>query len=510
MKSGMLPMLRKRVWFSLLAMGILGAPLHAASYYVATTGSDTNPGTVDRAFATIPKAISVTSAGDTIYVRGGRYLLTVSISLSRLGTSTALYHLYAYPGERPVLDFSAMPISSSNRGVKLSGSYWHMRGFDIYRAGDNGMFISGSNNIVEFCSFSENYDTGLQLGNGASNNQIINCDSFFNADTSQGNADGFAPKLDVGSGNSFYGCRAWQNSDDGWDGYMRGANGVTTTIENCYCFMNGYLKDGTPSVGNGNGFKMGGSDNRDLEHNMILKQCLAFDNRVKGFDQNNNRGSMTLLNCTAYRNGTNYSITLALDSGRTLTVMNCVALGPYGSLGSFAVQATNSWMPPFSVSSDDFLSMDTAGIRGPRNPDGSLPTTDFMHLAQGSDLIDGGTDVGLPFNGAAPDLGCFESDWPSAVSTATLGPAVLRLDQNFPNPFNPQTRIRFSVKGGGRTTLVVVDLLGREMVTLFDQVAEAGRLYEVTLDGSRLPSGVYFSQLRNGSASSLRRMVLLK
>ena len=88
------------------------------------------------------------------------------------------------------------------------------------------MNIGGSNNIIVFCSFFENHDTGLQLGNGAANNQIINCDSHFNEDLGQGNADGFASKLTVGSGNYFYGCMAWQNSDDGWDGYMRGANDV--------------------------------------------------------------------------------------------------------------------------------------------------------------------------------------------------------------------------------------------------------------------------------------------
>jgi hypothetical protein len=44
----------------------------------------------------------------------------------------------------------------------------------------------------------------------------------------------------------------------------------------------------------------------------------------------------------------------------------------------------------------------------PRQPDGSLPVLSFLHLAGGSDLIDVGTDVGLPFLGSAPDLGAFE------------------------------------------------------------------------------------------------------
>ena len=157
----------------------------------------------------------------------------------------------------------------------------------------------------------------LNSGGGASNNRIINCDSFFNVDPSQGNADGFSPKLDVGTGNYFYGCRSWQNSDDGCDGYLRPSDSVFTTFENCWMFHNGYLKSGAASSGNGNGFKMGGGDNSNadsLRHNMTLKNCLAFDNRVKGFDQNNNRGSMTLLNCTAFRNGTNINISAGVKN----------------------------------------------------------------------------------------------------------------------------------------------------------------------------------------------------
>ncbi|MCJ7729886.1 MAG: hypothetical protein MUO27_08440, partial [Sedimentisphaerales bacterium] len=193
-------------------------------------------------------------------------------------------------------------------------------------------------------------------------------------------------------------------------GYLRGADDVNTTYENCWAFKAGYLKNGNQSGGNGNGFKMGGSDNVDLRHNVILKNCLAFSNKVKGFDQNNNKGSMTLYNCTSVSNGTyNYSIPLALASGKTATVTNCISAGLGEiNLGGFVVQTTNSWMPPFIVTYEDFVSIDPSAAYGARNADGSLPDITFMHLAAGSDLIDGGTDVGLPYHGSAPDLGAFE------------------------------------------------------------------------------------------------------
>ena len=499
-----------RLIFSLVVGILFGAHLKASTYYVSTTGNDTtNPGTIDLPFKTIPKAISASTIGDTIYVRGGTHLYSTTITISRQGTSSSRCYLLAFPGERPLIDFSAMPIGSSNRGISLTGSYWYIKGFDVGKATDNGMHIRGSNNVVEFCSFFENGDTGLQLDNGASYNQIINCDSYFNVDPSQGNADGFAPKLGVGTGNYFYGCRAWQNSDDGWDGYLRGANNMTTTIENCWCFMNGYLKSGAPSTGNGNGYKMGGSDDRTLQHDMILKNCLAFDNRVKGFDQNNNKGSMTLYNCTAYRNGANYSVSQALAAGETLRVANSVALGAYGSIGSFAIQQTNGWMPPFVVTIDDFLSTDTTGVRGPRNPDGSLPTLAFMHLATGSDLIDAGTDVGIPYNGSAPDLGCFETDAIPGVEGNSSKPNTYVLEQNYPNPFNPTTIIEFSIKSREFVSLRVFDVLGREVVALVNEVLLPGS-HRATFDGTGLPTGAYFYRLRSGSVVETKQLLLLK
>ncbi|OQA01600.1 MAG: Pectate lyase L precursor [Planctomycetes bacterium ADurb.Bin401] len=413
---------------------------YGGEYFISTSGNDNNDGTIDYPFATITKAITIASAGDTIYLRGGNYPLSATITISKSGAAGTMYYLLAYPGDaRPVLDFSSMPEAGANRGIRLSSSYWYIKGLDIYGAGDNGMNISGSYNVIEFCRFYENHDTGLQIGGGGSYNQIINCDSYYNADSSLENADGFAPKLDIGTGNYFYGCRAWQNLDDGYDGYLRPADGILTTYENCWAFKNGYLKNGSAGKGDGNGFKMGGSDNKTLRHNVILINCLAFQNLYKGFDQNSNKGSMTLYNCSAFNNGTyNYSITTTLASGETARLTNCLFYSGSNNLGSFVVQTTNSWQSPFSVSSGDFVSIDPLAAYGPRQADGSLPEITFMHLAAGSDLIDGGTDVGLPFNETAPDLGCFEygvTDPPPAAPTGLSAQAgdqivILEWDEN--------------------------------------------------------------------------------
>ncbi|HES60189.1 MAG TPA: hypothetical protein ENO18_07145, partial [Caldithrix sp.] len=300
----------KRFVYSVNCLLILILNLFSQIYIApAPDGSDENPGTIDEPYGTFAKAISESAPGDTVYVRGGVYNLTstITITIVKSGLDSLMCIMTAYGDEQPILDFSAQSFGS--KGISLKANYWHIIGLQIKGAGDNGMEINfGSDNIIERCQFYDNRDSGLQLSYGSTNNQIINCDSYYNADPDNySDADGFAPKLTVGSGNYFYGCRAWGNCDDGWDGYLHGADDVTTTLENCWTWGNGYLKDGVDpgSQANGNGFKMGGGDNSNsdsLMHHFILINCVAFENKGKGFDQNNNLGSMTLFNCTGYDN----------------------------------------------------------------------------------------------------------------------------------------------------------------------------------------------------------------
>ena len=484
------------------ALAVLISALHLdAQIYIAPHGNDDYPGTIDQPFGTFPKAILEAMPGDTIYVRGGVYELinTIIITAVKSGSEDQYFTLTAYQNEVPLLDFTKQAFGS--KGISLRANYWHIRGLQIKGAGDNGMEINfGSNNIIEQCQFYENRDTGLQLSNGSADNRIINCDSYYNADsTDYADADGFAPKLTVGSGNYFYGCRAWGNCDDGWDGYLRGANDVTTTLENCWTWGNGYLKDGTDPgpQANGNGFKMGGGDNGNsqlLMHHAMLINCVAFANKNKGFDQNNNVGSMTLHNCTGYNNLTaNYRIQRPLNPGQSLEVKNCVSHDGAVQLGSFAEQETNSWLPPFVVTADDFLNLEIDAAAAPRQADGSLPEINFLHLAEGSDLIDSGVDLGYPYNGAAPDIGAFESPFTTSIRVSNYA-ENFQLFQNYPNPFNPSTVISWQLPAGTRVELTVYNLLGKKVATLVSRYLGPGR-HNFRFDGTNLAAGVYFYRL---------------
>jgi hypothetical protein len=374
--------------------------------------------------AQLNSAISSAIAADTILVASGTYIYTTRINLTKSGTNLAAINLIAANlSDRPILDFSGMADSDSNQGVQLSGSYWYIKGIRIKGAGDNGLLISaGSYNIIEFCDFYENRDSGAQLKAGAGNNRFINCDSYYNRDAGDGNADGFSPKMDVGSGNFFKGCRSWQNSDDGWDGYLRDTNNISTTLENCWCFKNGYLKDGTASVGNGNGFKTGGSDSKLLKHNMTLKNCIAFGNRVKGFDHNSNRGTVVVYNCFSTGNGQNMGFG-GTNPLASLTIKNSAVVGSTGSVTATATDITNnSWQNGLVANASDYEGLDGSQLSAPRQADGSLPNIPFAKLVAGSDLIDKGIDVGLQYIGAAPDVNCYEYD--PGVVTYTLAASV--------------------------------------------------------------------------------------
>ena len=355
------------------------------------------------------KAIDQAKPGDSIFVFAGNYILNERIYINNSGTlENGIYLIGDISGERPTLDFSSLTEDSSHQGMVLKADYWHIKGLQFYKAGDNGLHIRGNSNLIEFCSFFENADSGLQLDDGASNNIILNCDSYFNADSKVENADGFAVKMNVGSGNKFIGCRAWNNLDDGWDGYLRGADNVETTYISCWAFNNGISKTGVKGEGDGNGFKTGGSDDKLTKHNAFYYRCLAVGNVNDGFDHNSNRGTVSIINSAAMGNGRNLAFA-EKSSLEKIVIINTMVLGDVGKYNAVVEKViNNSWQDGRSATEEDFLSLDASELSAPRKADGSLPDIKFLHLQKGSDLIDAGMKLEIDYSGVAPDLGAFE------------------------------------------------------------------------------------------------------
>ena len=99
---------------------------------------------------------------------------------------------------------------------------------------------------------------------------------------------------------------------------------------------------------------------------------------------------------------------------------------------------------------------------------------------------------------------------PTAIpDTDLLAPKHYRLDQNFPNPFNPTTTIAFDLPRAGRVSLDVFDVRGRIVVRLIERDMNAGR-HKTEFDASNIASGVYFYRLQAGDFEQTRKLILMK
>lgn len=468
--------MKKTILLTLLLTLAIAVKVSAADYYASPNGtgdgsSYSNPGS----YATGKSKLSTTV--DRLYLLGGVYNLSAKQTFSVSGTAGNYKMIMSYPGETAILDFSAQPYGdeitgSDNIGISVSEGvqYLHFKGIVVRYAGKAGILNQGKNCIIENCEVYGCGDTGIQMKKGG-NNLIKNCDSHDNFDYKSvtgtgganygGNADGFADKqyttpVDLNDApNTYIGCRAWHNSDDGWDFYQRIGSSIITE---CIAFENGpnyydmsanprrlgvdktwfdafegagktvvdrYGNTVTTTVshyvnwGNGNGFKVGGDF---TAHNVTLNRCLAVGNSANGFDKNNNAGNIFIYNGSSYKNKANYGF--GNSNFATLTIKNSLSFNGTNA-DSFNVITLvtdhNSWNTAgVTCNAADFLSTDTSLILQARSADGSLPVNDFLRLVDGSDLIDVGIDAKLPYSGVAPDLGCYEKgtidQYPGVVS----------------------------------------------------------------------------------------------
>ena len=529
--------------------------------YVAPDGNDsTNTGTIDKPFGSIQKAQELASPGDTVYIRGGTYkiradqisqvvsnLFACVTYLNKSGTPGHTIKYWAYPGEKPVFDFSAVkPANERVVGIYVIGSYIHLKGLEMTgiqttittHTESYCIYSKGSHNIYEQISMHDNVGTGLRHYNGGYN-LFLNCDSYRNWDNVSenklgGNNDGFGCHPNSsGAGNVFRGCRAWFNSDDGYDVIRSGA---AVVFDSCWSFDNGYSTS-FQSLGDGNGFKAGGYayDPASKIPNPVPRNtvefCIAAGNKANGFYSNHHLNGNYWYNNTAYGNDVNFNMVNRLspqadsslwEYGYNHVLINNLSYKPKGADTAYidtsrCTLSHNSFSLGLNLTDKDFVSLDISQLSAPRKPDGSLPDINFMRPAPGSSLIDAGEDIGFAFSGKAPDIGALETDYPVAVkSSKYTGPDDIVLYQNYPNPFNPVTNITYKVPYTSNVKITIYNSLGQKINTLVNEIKNKGT-YEVQFNGNNLASGVYFyrmvirsDRLQTNGNSIVKQMVLLK
>jgi hypothetical protein len=525
-------------------------PAYCTVYYVATNGNDANAGTISAPFLTIQRAQTAAAAGDTVYIRGGTYTMQTSqiaqyssiwayvTLLNKSGTSGHRINYWNYPGEQPVFNYSNIaPAGYRITAFQVTGSWLYIRGLEV-----TGVQVTitthtqsecfenqGSNNIYERLRMHDGKAIGFYLTKGG-NNLILNCDAWNNWDNVSenglgGNVDGFGchPNNDlVGyTNNVFRGCRAWFNSDDGFD-CINAFEAVT--IENCWSFYNGY-STAFASLGDGNGFKIGGFGVTDFSNlpatipRHQVRFCLAVRNKSNGFYANHHLGGSNWYNNSAYYNAINYNMLnrssdYSTDvAGYGHNLKNNLGIGArsteYSNIDFTNSNAdTNYFNLPVTVTSADFLSLDMSLLTAARQSDGSLPVNNFMRLASGSDLIDKGRNVGFTYNGSAPDLGCFEST--GTLTAASEVQAAARAATGlsvFPNPARGSLVASYHLPEAATVQLSVYDMNGALLAELMNKKQAAGT-YTFPIDERSIKaSGVYMVRLVYNDKTATVRLV---
>lgn len=431
----------------LILCGMLGVEVQGKVVYVAPDGSDAAAGRISSPKATLPGAYQQIEGGDTICFRGGTYYVgdeqvmktdrnyAYVFALEKAGRPGRLTCIMGYPGERPVFDFSALRLDGRHRfaAFYLGADYLHLRNFDIvgvpvrikgHTQSECVAARKGSHCIVENLAMHDGMAIGYYQVAG-SDNLVVNCDAYNNYDDYSegeygGNVDGFGCHVHTmeETGNTFRYCRAWRNSDDGFDLIHCAA---PVEIDHCLAAYNGYkpMADAFDthtfeSAGDGNGFKAGGWGMRPgrtrcpevcPEH--YVHHCIAVRNKANGIYSNHHLGGCRWEQNTAWMNLANYNMVNRLSTDAE----GCIDVPGYGHRLSGNVSwdfmpqprgghlvmcdeqrselSNNSFQPDadaVEVTGEMFVDTNPRSMFQPRRPDGFLQASGFLLPREGSIL----------------------------------------------------------------------------------------------------------------------------
>lgn len=364
--------------------------------YVAPDGDDGNAGNRREPLRGLSTALSRAGPGTTVLLRGGTYRPNRTLGASGLaGTPEEPVVVEADPAadERPVFDFANADVG----GMRFSDCQWlELSGFSVWNAPSRGLFVEGGSSdvLVEdvsvFASGGDPDASGVGifvLDSRSITLRRISSQNNYDPSSGGNNADGIA--VERSPGTLVASCVSRGNSDDGVDLWQT----TETTVRQCWSYDNGYAPDGT-AAGDGDGFKLGGGNGSG---DNLVRRCVAFDNGVRGFDDNGATRPVTLYNNTAWRNAIDFRLGCRFDLAEPACpahrLRNNLSAGGDVQLSPLVDSAANSW---------------ERGFDDPRFASTDREDEAFLHLSADSPAIDAGVDVGLSYRGDAPDLGAFE------------------------------------------------------------------------------------------------------
>ena len=376
-------------------------------WFVAPWGSDTSSGSWDHPFSSLRPVVDVVEPGDVVWLRGGVYdgSRQVYYDVSMSGVAGAPITLRSYPGEMAVFDGSRHAWYPRTAGdghsvndpmlLQVFGDHLVIEDLTFRNSVGNGLYFIGYHNVVRRVTSHANHGHGVQFQ--GSHNLLEHVTVFDNNSVAnEGNSangislvDGNHVRTIKGDwaetrGNVIRYALAYRNSDDGIGVW----NSWDTLIEYSVSFENGI-----GSSGNGEGFKLGGGDRKNI--GTVARFNIAFANRVN-YNTNTSTG-VTLLHNTSWaaRDGMGFVLTTYATGADANPAYNNL------SFQDDSPRARGD-------GTDDRYHSGNLGITAPRFLSLDPASPDFLALRSTSPAVNAGMRVGLPYTDSAPDLGALQ------------------------------------------------------------------------------------------------------
>ena len=481
---------------TLLFVLIIPIPsINGETYYVSSTGNDLNNGNVNSPWHTIAAAWVNSGGGDTVLVREGTYTesqIWFHPNSQGPGIKNQFWTLMAHPGEkvqfvncRFIIDAGYVRIqglefsgTSFLQAVSWAGIHEYIEILDNEFSGVPGVaiYFNANNGLVQGNNIHPQWAVhGIYVMHG--DNNVIRCNNI--------------------RGVEKYGIHIYDENKYGYAARITNLL-VENNIVSASQSRSGQSIDFSIEI-----------DSVVVRNNVVINNfedgiTIRYYGHVRNVD---------IFNNVLYGNRADGLRISAEDVDRISVINNIFSSnGLHMDVTSNLNDLTISHNLYWHAESQGTGTADDHAVYG--NPVFLNENNADFHLMAGSPAIDVGLDVGLPYNGSAPDLGAFESGFLNLNESTGNRPDQFNLQQNYPNPFNNSTKIYYSLSNKSDVELSLFDISGHHIRTLVKANQIAG-LKSVTWDGKDeknnfVSSGIYFYMLQTGNFSSTKKMLIIR
>ena len=550
-----------RITLQIVLILFLCFSVFANNYYLSNVAMN-GDGSYSNPFNNFNSALNAADPGDTVFVLPSTYNLTGSVGTVRNGNSSQRITVKAYvPNIKPVLTRSGKILNINHRyytfdglimdgqfgsddviEVNGGGDFSHLNNCEIRNGLKDGIDLGDADDVlIENCEIhhmlagtsSNQQDAHGIVATGEKNLTIRGCNIYYvTGDCFQTDPNRGLPLWDD---VLIENCMLWTgplpSGAAGWNaGEIPGENAVDTkingdsvntsyrpkiTIRNveAYGFVPGYIS-------NRAAFNI--KEKVDCKISNVKVHDCEIGFRLRG-PGSAGGAHVTIINCIAYDN---VKVFRTEDDLELLHIYN----------GTFDKSSTDVYFQNVSGGYDpNGLELNNSLFTGSKPSDASdpsnltanssyfidLPNHNY-HLAGNSPAINSGVDIsevtedfdGNPRVMGSYDVGAFERMGSTGIEFINSIAEGFELYDNFPNPFNPETKISFSVREPRRVTLQIYSALGKKVLTVVDRYLVPGK-YEYSWDGSGqngqiLSSGMYYYRIVAGDFIKTKKMLLIK